>query len=281
MYKTILVHVDGNADHRIAVAAQLALRHDAHLIGVALTGIAPFVIPVGAPEPGLAAATFPFEQLQAEADSALDAFEAAARADGVASIERRRVDDAVGPGLAAQARYADLVVLGRGARRGLQPMLAQVPAQVVLGGGRPVLLLPAAAAPAPSPASNPAPRRILVAWNGTINAVRAIGGALPLLCSAEIVQLAVINPLEEPGLHGPEPGSDMALYLARHGARVEVCTSDGADSPAQALLELAARHASELIVMGAYGRSRFSELVLGGVTRELLRASPLPLLLAH
>lgn len=283
MYKTILLHVDNTpaSAARLAVAAQLALRHDAHLIGVALTGLAPFIIPVGAPEPGLAAVSFPLEQLHAEAERALDAFEAATRQAGVSSIERRLVDDEVGGGLALQARYADLVVLSQ-VRPGhaLDHLLQQVPGQVLLGGGRPVLLLPAAsanAAAAPPAAAIPG-RRILVAWNGSINAARAISSALPLLVAAEQVSLVVCRNGDD-NAQAADVGSDMALYLARHGATVEVSAID--EAAAAALLGFAASEDIDLIVMGAYGRTRFRELLLGGVTRTLLRESTVPLWMAH
>nr|WP_308635364.1 universal stress protein [Massilia brevitalea] len=109
--------------------------------------------------------------------------------------------------------------------------------------------------------------------------MRAIGAALPLLVAADTVRLALVNPEREAGLHGDEPGADTAAYLARHGVRVEVVVERTAAAPGRALLDIAER--ASLLVSGAYGHSRYRELLLGGVTRTLLERAQLPVLLAH
>lgn len=278
MYKTILVHVDGTANsvHRIAIAARLAMRHDAHLIGAATPGIAPHIFPVGGFTPGFPAITFPIEQLQAAADSALDQFEAAVRQAGVGKFERRRIDDETGPGISMQARYADLLVLGQAASGdSLLPMRSDVPEYVLLNCARPVLLVPTAGI------QGEFGKRIAVAWNGSADAVRAMTSAIPILREADQVNLVVFNPGAEGGLHGAEPGADMALYLARHDVRVEVMATETQVNPGDALLSYAVDSGVDLIVMGAYGHSRFREILLGGATRAVLRSSALPLWMAH
>jgi nucleotide-binding universal stress UspA family protein len=114
-----------------------------------------------------------------------------------------------------------------------------------------------------------------------MQAIRAIEGALPLLQHAESVKLALINPDQLPELHGEEPGADMALYLARQGVQVDVIVERTRSTAGDALMSLARTSGAGLLVAGAYGHSRYREWVLGGVTRELLERSPLPLLLAH
>jgi len=122
---------------------------------------------------------------------------------------------------------------------------------------------------------------IVVGWDGSVPALRAIDGALPLLARARTVRLALINPERETGLHGDDPGADMALYLARHGVPVDVLV-ERTESPAgEALLRIAQENQAGLLVTGAFGHSRYREIVLGGVTRILLERSRLPVLFAH
>ncbi|WP_413465224.1 universal stress protein [Janthinobacterium rivuli] len=87
----------------------------------------------------------------------------------------------------------------------------------------------------------------------------------------------------EYGVHGAQPGADIALYLARHGIQVEVLRqTTPPDLPVgEALLSLAANLQADLFVMGAYGHARWNEILLGGVTRTLLRSMTLPVLMSH
>jgi nucleotide-binding universal stress UspA family protein len=278
MYKTILVHVDGTARaaHRIDIASRLALLHDAHLVGTAPTGLSLYVFPVGGFDPGLPTVTFPIEELRSEADRALDAFETAVRQAGVDKYERRRIDEESGVGVSMQARYADVVVISQSAPGESLPRLrADFPEYVLLNCARPVLVVPAAGI------QGPFGKRVAVAWNGSADAVRAITSAIPLLRAAEQVNLVLFNADTAGDIHGEIPGTDMALYLARHGVRVEVTASDTDDDAGEALLAYAADNSIDLIVMGAYGHSRFREILLGGVTRTVLRTSSLPLWMAH
>lgn len=105
--------------------------------------------------------------------------------------------------------------------------------------------------------------------------------APPLLKRATAVRLALVNPERESGLHGDEPGADMALRLARHGVRVEV-VSERTDAPTgAALLGITRAAGAGLLVTGAFTHRRLREIVLGGVTRILLERAPLPVLFAH
>jgi nucleotide-binding universal stress UspA family protein len=278
MYKTILVHVDetANSDHCIDIAARLAMEQSAHLVGTATTGISPYVFPVGGFDPGMPAITFPIEQLQAAADSALDKFEAAVRRAGVSKSERRRIDEEAGLGISMLARYADLVVLSQAVSGdSLLRMRSDIPEYVLLNCARPVLVVPTTAI------QGELGKRIAVAWNGSANAVRAITSAIPMLRRADQVKLVVFNAKMEGDLHGEEPGADMALYLARHDVRVDVIATETDADPGEALLSYAADCHADLIVMGAYGHSRFREILLGGATRSVLRSSRLPLWMAH
>jgi nucleotide-binding universal stress UspA family protein len=274
MYKTIIVHVDDSPllDARLRAGAWLANACDAHLVGAAATGMSwpAYAMLTGsmAVAPG-----DEYDALRAQARQSLERFAGRARQLGVQSFEERLVEDENRDALLLQSRYADLVVTGQdgpdtGSVRGLPQYLA-------LHGPRPVLVVP------PAYAGEPIADSIVVGWDGSVPALRAIDGALPLLTRAAAVRLALVDPEREPGLHGDEPGADMALYLARHGVKVEVVVERGNAPAGHALLGIAQAAGAGLLVTGAYGHSRYREIVLGGVTRILLERAPLPVLFAH
>jgi nucleotide-binding universal stress UspA family protein len=121
----------------------------------------------------------------------------------------------------------------------------------------------------------------LLAWDGSLEAARAISAALPLLQQVPRVTLAVYNGEEKYGAHGAVPGADMATYLARHGLKVDLVERHEPGAVGEALLSLAADLQAGLLVMGCYGHSRLREIVLGGATRDVLRGMTLPVLMAH
>lgn len=281
MYKTIVIHVDGSAlqDSRMRAAALLAAGEGAHLVGSAAVGISwmDFALlagNVGAPIPAA-----DFTAMRAAAAARLQDFAEQARRLGVASFEGRLVEDVAEYGLLLQSRYADLVVLSQDSEAAPAPDVpAQprgLPERVSLHGIRPVLVVPAAYAGAPLTGT------VVAGWDGGTCALRAIGAALPLLRRAAGVKLVLVNPERLAELHGEEPGADMALYLARHGVKVEVVVERTAATAGAALMALARDCGAGLMVAGAYGHNRFREWVLGGATRELLERAPVPLLIAH
>jgi len=274
-YKTILVHVDHSrhAEGRIKAAVQLALAHDAHLVGTAMTGLSRFAYADSGIDLAATILAAELDALEAHAQAALDRFEAIAAAAGVVSVERRLVSDDAAGGLALQARYADLVVLSQADRDDpVARVVSDLPEYVMLNGGRPVLIMPYAGS-FPVLGSHP-----LVAWDGSIEATRALGAALPMLEGARKVTLAVFNP-DDAGRR--DPGADIALYLARHGINCEVVCQRTPIGIGDSLLSLAADLRSDLIVMGGYGHSRFRELLLGGVSATLLKTMTAPVLMAH
>jgi len=279
MIKTILMHVDGSPaqDSRLRASALLANTFDAHLVGSADTGIGwpDYALIAGA----VAATTagMDFQDLRAAARTRLDAFDAAARRLGVASVEARMIEEEARYALLLQSRYADLVVLSRDARSdaALPARARALPDYMALHGARPVLVIP------PDGADLPLPGTAVVGWDGSMQAIAAIGAALPLLVRADGVRLALVNPDMLRDLHGEQPGADMALYLARHGIRVDVVVERTHGTVGAALLGLARDCGAGLVVTGAYGHSRYREWMVGGTTRELLERSRVPLLLAH
>ena len=114
-------------------------------------------------------------------------------------------------------------------------------------------------------------RRILVAWNGSREAARAVHDALPFLLAAERTTVLIVDPQAQSSNVGEPPGADLAAHLARHGVRVEIKTVPGGGLAAgDAILAQAADEGADLLVMGGYGHSRLWEMVLGGATRHLL-----------
>lgn len=274
MYKTIVVHVDDNAqmEARLQAAAWLANVFDAHLVGSAATGLSwpAYALLTGsmAVAPG-----DEYDALRAQGRAALGRFAGRAHQLGVESVEERLVEDESRDALLLQSRYADLVVTGQ--VDGGPTTARGLPQYLALRCARPVLVVP------PSYAGARLDDAIVVGWDGRVPALRAIDGARPLLQRARAVRLALVNPEREAGLHGDEPGADIALYLARHGVRVEVLVERTAVAPGEALLGLARAGGAGLLVSGAFGHSRYRELVLGGVTRSLLGHATMPVLLAH
>jgi nucleotide-binding universal stress UspA family protein len=274
MLKTILVHVDGSTrmDARLRAAALLANAYGAHLAGAAATGMSWPAYAMLTGSMAVAPAD-EFESLRALARASLARFEQRARQLGVQSVEQRLVEDGNRDALVLQARYADLVVLGQDT--GDQDTVRALPQYVALHAARPLLVVP------PSWAGAPVADTVVVGWDGSMPALRAIAGALPLLARARAVRLALVNPERETGLHGDEPGADMARYLARHGVPVEVVVEQTGEPAGDALLRIAKTSGAGLLVSGAFGHSRYREIVLGGVTRILLERAAIPLLLAH
>jgi nucleotide-binding universal stress UspA family protein len=180
--------------------------------------------------------------------------------------------------VALHARYADLTVLGQANPYDPQAGRSDDATVVttVMSSGRPVLVVPFAGE-FPTLAEH-----VLVAWNASREAARAVNDALPLLERAKMVTVLAINPRHGIGGHGDVPAADIALHLARHGVRAEASHTVARDIPdGEALLSYAADIGADLIVAGAYGHSRAREMVFGGVTRTLLAEMTVPVFLSH
>lgn len=277
-YKTVLVHVDQSrhASARIALAANIALSHGAYLIGAAMTGVSRFVYASSAVNPHDVMLSQHLDYLRNYARDALSAFETQVRPMGLAGFEGRLMDDDAAGGMTLQARYCDLVVLGQIDPNEVIPgLMPDFPETVVMNCARPVLV---------TPTSKPFGQdyqRPLIAWDASMTATRAVTGALPLLKQASQVDLVVFNADDQPDAHGEQPGADVALYLSRHGVKVNVISQTIKLDTGHALLSLAASRGTDLIVMGGYGHSRFREIMLGGVTRTILGSMMVPVLMAH
>jgi nucleotide-binding universal stress UspA family protein len=194
----------------------------------------------------------------------------------VASFEHRIGDEDPGFELASQAMYADLVVVSQRDPADAGAVVnAAIPDYVAMHAPCPVLILPCA-----RPAA-PAFERVLIAWNDSLEAARAVREALPFLVRAKEVTIAVVEREDGGRVRGPAGGSDIACFLGRHGVAAGVRHQSGDGDVAQRLLALADEGGAGLLVMGCYGHSRFRERLLGGVSRTMLHQMKLPVLLAH
>ncbi|PWT70335.1 MAG: universal stress protein [Proteobacteria bacterium] len=274
-YKTILLHIDSGkcCPVRVEIAAQLALRFDAHLIGL-------YAMTTGHSAASRLFVTGPEiveQQRQVATEQARQAqalFDGAAQRGGLAKAEWRVSSDDALTALTMQARYADLVMIGQSepwVDSGVDNAFAR---RAVLAAGRPVLVVPYIAG------ASTIGKNILLAWNASREATRATTDALPFLRSADAVAVVAVKPRGKS--HGEVPGVDIGPYLARHGVSVKTSTVEAEEADvATLLLSHAADLSSDLIVMGAYGHSRFSELVLGGATRTMLESMTVPVLMSH
>ena len=176
--------------------------------------------------------------------------------------------------LTLSSLHSDLVVIGQ---RELQELKGYAsPEKLLLSSGAPILVIPSGWK------SGSIGNQILVGWNASREARRAVADALPFLVAASSVTLLVVDSQQRAGRHGEEPGADIALYLARHGVRVEVEQVLSKGSPvADIILSYAAEHGVDLIVIGAYSHARPVEMMFGGVTRSLLKEAPVPVLMSR
>lgn len=272
-FKDILVHVDSSphCKTRLALAAKLAQAQDAHLIALNVR-----TRPV-LPQFITAQYGSQIEKIRDDfnAEAARDAraaFDAIQPAHGV-TTEWRDVDGKLVDSVSLHARYADVTVIGQSeSDEGERPL----PDALVLDVGRPVLVVPYAGR------FETVGERVVVAWNGSREATRAVHDALPILTKAKLVHVIAVNPSGGMAGHGDVPGADICLHLSRHGVNA-VCEHIKSEdlNVGEMLLSRAADEDADLIVMGAYGRSRLRELVLGGATRHLLRHMTVPVLMSH
>ena len=277
-YKTILVHVDqsSHAEARIRIAAMIAKKEGAHLIGTAMTGISRYVFEGGAANAHDPTLMHHVDYLRNYARQALDGFEKLVSQAGLALTESRLLDDDAASGLVLQSRYADLIVIGQTDPKAITPgVMPDFPETVIMHSMRPVLIVPYAGH------YDHVGTHPLIAWDGSATAMQAITAALPVLTRAHQVDLVIFNAEDQDDVHGKEPGADIGLYLARHGVNINVIKRKVDGDNGQALLSLAADIDADLIIMGGYGHSRFREIMLGGVTRTILSSMTLPVIMAH
>jgi len=273
----IAVHVDGGSRDGavLKLAFGLAARFKSEL-EVVFARIPPF-IPAsvdGILTPQIVEAQQAIHQQRAEA--ARRAVDAAADTAVAAGAIRPIWTAQEGPAtqvMIARARFADLAIIGQPTREESDAVTDyDLPAELVMGLGRPVLIVPNKGDFAD------VGKRVIVARAGTRESRRAATDALPLLGAQSQVTVLMVNP----GERAVANEADMKAWYARHGldARIRVIQSP-AKEVGDVLLAAAAEMSADLIVMGAYGRSRLRELILGGATHSMLKHMTVPVLMSH
>ncbi len=275
MIKDILVNLPlrANEDRTTAFAASLAGYFGAHL-----TGIAFMYWPL-----------FACVQMGAAEQQFIKEHDAAAKKSADAAVERlafeiRRelvswnthqisvpADEAPGQ-FAEITRAFDLAVVAQ-AEPEFGAMDELIAEAALFQSGRPILLVPR------SQIAQFKLDRIAVLWDGSVSATRAIAGAMPFLHRAHTIDLVSI--LGERDVRQELGGSDMQKHLSRHGLNVESRHLQMLDDISATILNYAAETRPDLVVMGAYGHSRFREFVLGGATRGTLKNMTVPTLMSH
>ncbi len=275
--KDLLVVVDDTpaAAARIDVAAQLAVKHDAHVTGLYVVTAAtiPNFLDAQIPEVIRAAQRARTEELNAKAAALFD--DRMRRFGLTDRSEWRAVRGIPTEQVAVHGRYADLVVVGQVDPEHDHDVPAVQPQDLVFDCGRPLLVVPYAGTFAS------VGERVLVGWNASREAARAVGDALPLIAKAQRVLVLAVNPKPGPLGLGDEPGADIARHLSRHGRVQASHVTTDAVEPGDTLLNTVADESCDLVVMGAYGRSRLREQVLGGMTRYMLQHMTVPVLMSH
>lgn len=276
-YKSILVYLDNTprCAVRLRLAIELARMHGAHLIGVSVPDILRAM-----PHPYYELSEALLNDMYRIADHAADEADARFRelTDGLEfDVELRRFPGITSEIVTMNAPYADLTVVGQAALEPREASTAdRLPEEVALASGRPVLVVPDAGQ------DFTIGKHVLVTWNASREAARAMYDALPILQRAEKVTVLSVNPKKGKVGDGELPAADIALQLARHDVEVEatqIVAKDGDEG--DTILSCASDLHADLIVCGAYGHSRMREMVLGGVTRTLLHHMTVPLLISH
>jgi nucleotide-binding universal stress UspA family protein len=258
------------SDYAVSVASLL----DAHLAGIA------FVFDPIVPISGTG--YIPPEVIEtqqsdneAAAKAAIDHFAEATRRAGLSAEPLTLSSSLAGAGdqFGRIARRFDLAIVGQAEPKTstVDDIIAET---ALFESGRPMIVVPYIQK-APLKLDN-----VMVCWDGSRQAARAVGDALPLLAKAGRVEVVIIT--NERGKQDEIEGADIGQHLARHGLKVEVHRIAGGDiDVADALLSHAADSGADFMVMGGYGHSRLREFVLGGVTHSILRSMTVPVLMSH
>lgn len=271
-YATLMVYV--NVDHAskalVGVAADLADKFSAKLIGLSARAIVPPVVAEGVVIADHAS-EFEIAQIRTSFAEAEANFRAIARAER--ETEWRSALEIPTTTLISEARCADLIIIEKSGRS-IDFYKAADTGTAIMGAGRPFLVVPGAV-------KSLAADHVVIGWKDTREARRAIWDALPFLRQAKRVTVIEIceNDQKEAARHHVD---DVVLYLARHkvraDGRVEArLIGSGADQ----IIEFAEDEGAELLVTGAYGHSRLNEWIFGGMTHDLLTSSPICCLMSH
>ncbi|MCB1351197.1 MAG: universal stress protein [Rhodobacteraceae bacterium] len=276
-FKTLFTAVDVRQDDaEIDRAVEICRKLDAHLM-VLVVGVAPPppASPYGVVSNDIWAGEITEGQAaaQARADEISAKLAAAGRS---ATVEANYVDRGTIATISARfARYADLTLITPGAD-GFEQLRGCVSDGALFESGRPVVLLPAGAS------NFPEPKRVMIAWDASVEASKAVRDAIGIMQSAEAVDVVLIDPVPTFDGHGPEPGADLAAYLARHGISTTVhCLPRQGHEVGEVLHRTAEELGADLMVMGGFGHSRLRQRIFGGTTTTMMKGTDIAVLMAH
>jgi nucleotide-binding universal stress UspA family protein len=276
MIKDLVVNltVGSDRDHAAQFAVSISEAFEAHIAGIAFA-FDPVITPTIMD--GLSAAWVDTQRAEnrAAAQKAIDRFESAVKREGL-SAEHRIIETSLGGAASTFGRIArrfDLAVVGQMDPERMMPddLLIE---SALFESGRPVVVVPYIQK------EGLKLDRVMVCWDGSRSAARAIADSLPFLKRGETIEIVMVasgggNPDELPGV-------DLAEHLARHGFKIEVKRLVATDvDVTNTILSYAADCAADFIVMGGYGHSRLREFVLGGATRGILESMTVPVLMSH
>lgn len=278
-WKDVLAIVsDAEADSAaIALAETTANLFDAHLACAYLTALPdeplayePTVV-AGVWAEMLGRARAEAEAGRKKVETKLNALERPCEMRGAEALARD-----LGRVAAVHARYADVAVMTRPPEDSAVDGREEVIEGVLFYSGRPVLIAP------PGWTGDTIGKRVVVAWDASREATRALSEARPFLERADEAIVVTVDAKPKMFGHGDQPGLNIAAHLSRRGLSTKVRNADSLGrAPSQVLLEECQALQADLLVMGAYAHSRLREMVFGGATRDLLRAANIPILMAH
>jgi len=179
-----------------------------------------------------------------------------------------------GEALMLHARHASLAIVGTGRKPARAETALTVSEDIIFASGRPSILLPA------SWRSFGTPETIVIGWNASREAARAVADSMDFLAAARNVHVVVVPEPKLARLLGQEPGGDISLHLARHGINVTLDRLEGGKA-GDLILARAHELGAGMVVIGAYGQSRITEFVFGSATRTLLADTGIPIFLSR
>ncbi len=280
--KDILVHLDADprTAARLGIAADLAIRHGANLTGVYVVDVpnTDYFYGAGLPMAGLGPDQLVDVMVSEARAAALPVEENFKQVLTLKNLpgEWRLVEGQTASVLSADARYADLLIVGQPDDPRRQDHRGRLAVETALmTSGRPVLAIPYAGE------FSSLTDHVLIAWNGSREATRAVHDALPLLRTARAVTILAVNP-SAPDIDDEGPHVDLATHLARHDIKAETNRTVADEiSDGEALLSYASDISATMIVAGGYGHSRAREMIFGGVTRTLMAEMTVPIFFSH
>ena len=278
-FRSLLVLLDPSAAcaARLQLAMRLARERDCHLVGLAPTGLLDVPPDSGAASSLADYAARAWDAVREQAERAAQNFRDECHAAGVKSFESVIDEADKAESLVRHAHCSDLVVLTQAVPKAADHRSAQaLVEEVVLHSARPTLVVPH---------TGDFERigvKVLVAWDDTREAARALSDALPILCHSSQVQLVrwtSIGAIRDAALQARMDA--VQHWLMWHGVAAEVCIEATDLGIADAMLSRATDLGADLIVMGAYGHARWAQRVLGGATRGMLASMTVPVLMSH